>query len=203
MKWFCSLVLLPFLAWFANPIRAAQPIDEIKVTTDHIISILRDVALTGDAHRSERHRLIRAELDARFDWFAVARGCLGRHWAERSAPEQEEFVGVFGEFLKQTYVDKFETYYVDLKKVDYPGQRIIENFASVKVALTTKEEIKHPVEYRLERFGRADDWRIYDVLIEGVSLAKNYRDQFDDIIAKSSYEKLLQDLKIKSASNPP
>jgi phospholipid transport system substrate-binding protein len=181
-----------------SPVRAAEPKDEIKATTDHILAVLRDKELAGDAHRGERRRRIRVEMDARFDWVAVARGCLGRHWSKRSPAQQEEFVNVFGPFLKRTYTEKFETYYGDLEKVEYLGQRVIENYASVKVVLTTKEQVTHPVEYRLEKAGQAGDWRIYDVLIEGVSLIKNYRDQFDDIIAKSSYEKLLEDIKGKS-----
>ncbi len=184
----------------ANPVRAAQPMDGIKGTTDHILAILRNEALTGEDHRGERHRLIRAELDARFDWRAVARGCLGRQWLKRSPTEQQEFVTIFGQFLELTYIDRFETYCSDLEQIDYLGQRVIENFASVKLVLTTKEEIKHPLEYRLEKVGQSDDWRIYDVLIEGVSLVKNYRDQFDEIIAKSSYEKLLETIKLKLES---
>lgn len=180
-----------------NPVCAAQPQDQVKTTTDHILAVLRDKALAGDAHRSERRRLIGAELDARFDWVAIARSCLARHWSKRSRAEQEEFVRVFGQFLKSVYTEKFETYYSDLEKVDYLGQRVIEDYASVKVVLTTKEGVSHPLEYRLEKIGQTGDWRIYDVLIEGVSLVKNYRDQFDDIIAKSSYEKLLQDIKSK------
>ena len=197
MKCHCSLFVLLLLAAMPGPVRAAQPQEGVKATTDRILAILRDRELAGDAHRSERHRLIRAEMDARFDWAAVVRGCLGRHWSKRSPAEQEEFVSVFGQFLKRTYTEKFETYYGDLEKVDYASQRIIEDYASVKVVLTTKEAISHPVEYRLEKAGPAGDWRIYDVLIEGVSLVKNYRDQFDDIIARASYEKLLQDIKNK------
>ncbi len=188
------------LATMANPVLAAQPMDGIKGTTDRILAILRSEALTGDDHRGERHRLVRAELDARFDWRAVARGCLGRHWLKRSPAEQQEFVTIFGQFLELTYIDKFETYCSDLEQIDYLGQRVIENFAAVKIVLTTKEEIKHPLEYRLEKVGQSDDWRIYDVLIEGVSLVKNYRDQFDEIIPKSSYEKLLETIKLKLES---
>ena len=79
----------------------------------------------------------------------------------------------------------------------YLGQRVLDHYASVKVVLTTKEQVSHPIKYRLQQAGPGGDWRIYEVLIEGVSLVKNYRDQFNDIIAKSSYAKLLQDLKGK------
>ena len=102
----------------------------------------------------------------------------------------------------KTYVEAFETHYADLDKVDYQSQRIIEDYASVKVMLTTKEKVEHPVEFRLQKTAQGDEWRVYDVLIEGVSLLKNYRDQFDDILAKSSFEKLLQDIRSKVDARP-
>ena len=185
--------------WFAllAPARAAQPMDQIHSTAEHILGILRDPAQAGDAHRSERQRLIGVELDRSFDWKALARGCLGRQWLKRTPAEQQEFADVFGRLLKRTYIDLFDTHFAELDKVDYQSQRIIENYASVKVLLITKDKVEHPVEFRLEKSAAGGDWRAYDVLIEGVSLVKNYRDQFDEILAKSSYPKLLQDLRSK------
>ena len=130
------------------------------------------------------------------DWATVARSSLGHHWAKRTRAEQAEFVAIFSRFLEETFIDKFETDYGELDKVDYLGEKIIDDYASVKVQITTKDQIAHPVEYRLQKSGRS--WRVYDVLIEGVSLVKNYRDQFDEILAKSSYEKLVADLRAKT-----
>ena len=87
-----------------------------------------------------------------------------------------------------------------MDRIGYQGERIADqNYASVKTVVITKQKIEHPVEYRLEK--AADRWRVYDVVIEGVSLVKNYRTQFDEIIAKSSYEGLLSDLRAKSVPN--
>ena len=101
----------------------------------------------------------------------------------------------------ETCIDKVVSYHEKLDKIDYLGEKIIDDCASVKVKLVTKDQIIHPVEYRLQKSGQ--DWRIYDVLIEGVSLVKNYRDQFDEILAKSSYEKLVADLQAKIPQGPP
>jgi phospholipid transport system substrate-binding protein len=175
----------------------ARPTDEVKATTDRVITILRAPDLQGDSHKTERRRLMRQTLDERFDWTGIARSSLGRHWAKRSPEEQKEFVKIFSEFLERTYLDKFEAYYTDLDKIDYQSERIIKTYASVKAVVTTKEKIDHPVEYRMQQAAPAQAWRIYDVVIEGVSLVNNYRAQFDEIIAKSSYEKLIADLQQK------
>jgi phospholipid transport system substrate-binding protein len=187
---------------------AGEPTAQIRATTDDILALLADPELKTEARNSERRQLIQKELDRRIDWATVARSSLGRHWAKRTRAEQTEFVSLFSRLLEETFIDKFETHHAELDKVEYLGEKIIDEYASVKAQVTTKDQIVHPVEYRLQKSGK--DWRIYDVLLEGVSMVKNYRDQFDEILAKSSYEKLVADLRAKipqavavAASNPP
>ena len=181
--------------------RAETPTTSIRVTTDHVLALMRDPACNTDARRAERRQLIRKELEQRVDWATVARSSLGRHWAKRTPTEQADFVDLFRRFLVETALDKFETNHVNLDKIDYLGEKIIDDYASVKLQITTKDQIVHPVEYRLEKSG--EDWRVYDVLIEGVSMVKNYRDQFDEILAKSPYDKLATDLRSKVQRGTP
>jgi len=188
--------------------RADEPTAQTRATTDKILALLADPALKNQVRNSERWQLIRKELDQRIDWATAARSSLGRHWAKRTRAEQTQFVSLFSRLLEETFIDKLETQQGELNKVDYLGEKIIDEYASVKAQISTKDQIVHPVEYRLQKSGQ--DWRIYDVLLEGVSLVKNYRDQFDEILAKSSYEKLVADLRAKvpqgvtvAASNPP
>ncbi len=189
-------MLLALLALVSSPrANAGEPTAQIRASTDKLLGLLGDPALKTDARKSERRQLIRQELDQRVDWATVARSSLGRHWAKRTRSEQTEFVSLFSRLLTETLIDKFETNHGELDKIDYLGEKIIGEYASVKAQATTKDQIFHPVEYRLQKSGQ--DWRIYDVLLEGVSLVKNYRDQFDEILAKSSYEKLVSDLRAK------
>lgn len=180
--------------------RAESPMQEVKSTTEKVLVLLKDPKVQGDSKKDERRQLIRAAMEKRFAWEQSARACLGRHWAKRTPAERTEFVKLFSEFLKDNYSDKIATYYNDLDKVDYQGEKLVDNYASVKLVLTTKAKVEHPVEYRMEKAG--DEWMVYDVVIEGVSLVKNYRDQFDAIIAKSSYEGLLKEIKSKQPSSP-
>ena len=201
MNVFHSVLVLAFLLSAAAGALADSPTDQVKGAADRIIGLLHDPNFQGEAKKPERRRLLREELNRRFDWPAIARGCLGRHWLKRSAQEKQEFAQLFSDFLEETYLDKFETYYDELDRITYHSERILEgNYASVKLTVTTTQKIDHPVEYRLVKVGA--DWRVYDVLIEGVSLVKNYREQFDGIIAKSSYEKLISDLKARRIALP-
>ncbi|MEI7958363.1 MAG: ABC transporter substrate-binding protein [Verrucomicrobiota bacterium] len=179
---------------------ADTPLSEVKATTEKVLLLLKDSKLQGDAKKTERRQLVRNEMEKRFAWEESARACLGRHWTKRTPAEKTEFVKLFSEFLKDTYSDKVATYYGDLDKVDYQGEKIQADYASVKLVLTTKAKVDHPLEYRMEKAG--DDWKVYDVVIEGVSMVKNYRDQFDAIIAKSSYEELIKEIKSKQPATP-
>lgn len=188
---------LAILLLIAIGAHAESPLQEIKTSTGNVLLLLKNPKVQGESKKNERRQLVRAEMEKRFAWDQSARACLGRHWAERTPAERAEFVKLFSEFLKNNYSEKIATYYGDLEKVDYLGEKIIDNYASVKLILTTKAKVEHPIEYRMEKAPSGDDWKIYDVVIEGVSLVKNYRDQFDAIIAKSSYAELIKVIQSK------
>ena len=199
MKRVTSIAALLLIASACGAL-ADTPLSEVKATTEKVLLLLKDSKLQGDAKKTERRQLVRSEMEKRFAWEESARACLGRHWTKRTPAEKTEFVKLFSEFLKDTYSDKVATYYGDLDKVDYQGEKIQADYASVKLVLTTKAKVDHPLEYRMEKAG--DDWKVYDVVIEGVSMVKNYRDQFDAIIAKSSYEELIKEIKNKQPATP-
>jgi phospholipid transport system substrate-binding protein len=178
----------------------AGPLEQVRSTTDRITGILNDANLRGDAKHAERRRLLREELEQRFDWNAICRSSLGRHWPKLSREQQQQFVEQFKQFLERTYLDRIEPYYGELLRIDYQGEKIVENnFASVKTVVVTRQNIEHPVEYRLQK-SSAGAWQVYDAVIEGVSLVKNYRTQFDEILTRSSFDGLMKDLKTKMAS---
>ena len=199
MKRVTSIAALLLIASACGAL-ADSPLSEVEATTEKVLLLLKDSKLQGDAKKTERRQLVRNEMEKRFAWEDSAKACLGKHWLKRTPAEKTEFVKLFSEFLKDTYSDKVATYYGDLDKVDYQGEKIQADYASVKLVLTTKAKVDHPLEYRMEKAG--DDWKVYDVVIEGVSMVKNYRDQFDAIIAKSSYEELIKEIKSKQPATP-
>ena len=195
-----STALALLLLAFAGSAFGASPLEEVKSTTEKVLLLIKDPKLQGDEKKNERRQVVRAEMEKRFAWEESARACLGRHWLKRTPAEKAEFVKLFSEFLKDTYSDKVATYYGDLDKVDYQGEKIQDDYASVKLVLKTKAKVDHPLEYRLEKM--SDEWKVFDVVIEGVSMVKNYRDQFDAIIAKSSYEGLIKEIRTKQTLHP-
>jgi len=172
---------------------AGEPTDQIKKTTDKIIEIVKNPALKALDKEPERRRLIRKAVDEVFDWEEMAKRTLGRHWRRRSESEKKEFIYLFGKLLERTYLDKVEGY--SGEKVIYIGERVQGNYALVKVKILTKQDREIPVLYRMKK--KAGKWMVYDVCIEGVSLVNNYRTQFNNILVRSSFKRLIEKLKAK------
>jgi phospholipid transport system substrate-binding protein len=198
-----GVVLFLLVFCLTVPVWAGEPTDQIKVTVDKIIAILSDPELEGPEKADERRKLIRRAADERFDWQVIAQRTLARHWRKRTDEEKQEFVPLFTDLLERTYMNRLQNY--SGEKVVYDGEEIADKGkykgkrSRVNVTVFTSKGVEIHAEYRLLKKG--NDWFIYDVLIEGVSLVKNYRDEFNDIIMKSSYKELVEKLKEKVARN--
>ena len=107
--------------------------------------------------------------------------------------EREEFVQLFADLLERSYISKIELY--GGEKVDYVGETIDGDQATIKTKITTKQGTEIPIDYRMLK--RGDKWLVYDVIIEGVSLVANYRAQFNKIIVTSSYAELVKKMRDK------
>ena len=187
------VVFFIFFAGASTLSLAAEPTDQIKKTTDKILAIVRDPALKAPGEATKRKKLIRDAVDERFDWEEMSRRTLARHWARRTKGEKKEFIDLFGVLLERTYIDQVGNY--SGEKVVFMGQEVDGDYGIVKVKILTEKETEIPVWYRLKK--KRNDWFVYDVSIEGVSLINNYRTQFNSIIVRSSYKNLIKKLRAK------
>jgi len=174
---------------------AGVPTDQIRETTDKIIAIVSDPELKDAERASERNYKIRQAVDERFDWKAISRRALARHWKKRTAEQKREFIDLFGRLLERTYLERVSDY--SGEKVTYVDERVDGKYGVVSVKILTAKHDEVAVDYRVRK--RGEGWYVYDVSIEGVSLVNNYRVQFNNIIMKSSYEGLVERLEAKVA----
>jgi phospholipid transport system substrate-binding protein len=169
---------------------AGAPTEQIRGAIDRVISILNRKELQAQAKREERRALLRAEIRPVFDFGEMAKRSLGAHWKERTPEERERFVKLFTELMETSYLGKIEAYKGE--KIRYLKESIDPPYAEVNTLIVTSKEQEIPVDYRLLRGG--DRWRIYDVVIEGISLVNNYRSQFSVILQRSSFDELVRRL---------
>ena len=200
MKPFCHLVVLSLLMFFADPLTsmAGPPTDQIKATVDNALGLLRESRNKSVAAQDRRDQL-REILFTRFDFSEMARRALGAHWRRRTATEQQEFVQLFTELLEHQYAGIIESYTDE--KIVYVSERTDGAFAEVNSRIFTAKGQELSINYKAQLAGQ--EWKVYDVIAEEISMVNNFRSQFNRVISSSSYDELVRRLKEKQADVIP
>jgi len=188
-----TLMIWAFLLFLPFNALADSPTVQIKSTVDQVIQILTNPQLQGEGRKQERRKRLREVIFVRFDFQEMAQRSLGAHWQRRTPEEQTEFIKVFSDLLEQTYVDKIESY--NNEKFIYANERIDGPYAGVSSKMRTSKGEEFTINYKLHRVG--EDWRVYDPVIENISLINNYRSQFNRILTSSTYDGLVSRIKTK------
>jgi phospholipid transport system substrate-binding protein len=173
---------------FAGPAR-----EQVQSAIEKVTAILNDPNLKSDAKKNERIERLRQVIFPKFDFAEMAKRSLGGNWQRRTPEEQQEFVKLFRELVENSYMDNIDSY--NGEKVNIVGEKQEKDFAQVNTKIINNKGEEFSIDYRLLQSG--GDWKIYDVVIENISIVNNYRSQFNRVIAKSSFEDLLQRLRQK------
>ena len=174
---------------------AGPPTDIARQVIERALNALNDPSSQGEARRQKVKRIV----DPYFDYQEMAKRSLGPTWGKLSPGQRQEFVALFAQLLEASYSDKIEKY-AQRVKIDYTGEILEGEYAEVRTVVV-KANDRIPLNYRLMNEGGT--WKVYDVIIEGVSLVSNYRSQFSRIIHESSYAELVRRLKTKVSELPP
>jgi len=190
-----EICLFTFMLFLVSLTRAhaGAPLDLVRTSVDRAIQILKDPKLSSRDKKKERVDRLREALDAIFDYEEMAKRALGPHWRQRTPAEQEEFVKLFRDFLERVYSDKIDLY--GGEKVRF-GREVIDNeVAQVESTIIQPKGDEIAVVYKLRQVN--GQWKVYDAVVENVSIINNYRSQFDRVISSSSYEELVKRLREK------
>lgn len=183
------------LSLFSFPVYAGPPLNAVQANVNKVLEVLRDPALKADLAmakeiKKEKLRLIYERM---FDDVELSKRTLAKSWNRLNATQRQEFVILFRQVLEKAYIDKI---------LDYTNEKIVferENMVSESLAeiptkiVTSSKEI--PITYRV--ILKNGTWKVYDVVIENVSLVLNYRTQFNDILAKNTPDQLFEILRKK------
>ena len=162
---------------------------------ERILALLGDPAFKDPATKPAIRQKVEAEVLQLFDFDEFSTRTVGPGWRSFTPEQKEAFKTAFTDLLRNTYIDTLDEY--DGQKVLFTGEVTANNGKRVEVQmefLTSKQA--YPVAFRmLEKKGR---WVVYDVLIEGISMIKNYRDQFRDILSKGDPQTLIERVQAKA-----
>ena len=176
---------------------AGVPLDTVEAHVKEVLDILRDPALQGEADKKVKEEKIETIANEMFDYVALSKLTLGRSWRDFNKEQQKEFVSLYRSILKKAYMDKILAY-TDEQVVFDRDIMLSENKAEVQTKIITKSA-EIPIIYRL--YLKEGKWKVYDVIVEGISLVQNYRTQFREILANNSPEEVLKILREKTGKS--
>ena len=182
---FCLLALLatPTLA------HSEEPIDVLKRTVELGVALLKDPQYQRESRKEEQLELLCHMAAEVFDVREFSRRVLASKWRLFSPEQRNEFVEVFSEFLCKYYITRLQQRYKD-EKVIIVSQHFVGNrVALVRVDVLWKG-LEIPVEIRM--FAHHSTWKIYDIIIFGISGMKNYRAQFQALFRNETPSQVIK-----------
>nr|MBF0221756.1 ABC transporter substrate-binding protein [Desulfobulbaceae bacterium] len=170
------------------------------MTVERIIQVVTDQALKGEENSEKRKNTILQLVDQRFNFQLMSRLALGDNWDSLTVEEQAGFVVLFSDLLKKTYIRRIESY--SDEKVVFSKENVKDNLALV-YSQFVKDTSEISIIYKLKKEG--DEWLVFDVVIEGASVIKQYRRQFSEIITAEKFDGLMlrlqEKIKLSNASH--
>ena len=192
-KQLTGLIIILTILIFFLPVYAGVPLDSVKKSVNDVLDVLRNPKLKPESAKEIKKEKLRVIYKSMFDEIEFSKRTLARNWNSFSPAQRTEFVNLFEQILEKSYADKILSY--TNEKVEFYKEEIkSDTQAEVQSKIiTSSKEI--PIFYRV--ILKDGKWKVYDVVVENVSLVQNYRTQFSDILAKDKPEQLLEILRKK------
>ena len=193
MRFFRSLASVAILSLlFLAPYQAVagEPTVQLRTTIDQFVTILTNTSVA----ELRATGLPQKALDlifGRFDFSEMTKRSLGRHWADLNPGERREFVDAFTQRLLRAYGRSMRAN--GDEKIEYGRENLDGEYAKVETKVISGNGEDVPVDYQLHDIN--GQWKVYDVVIDSISIVNNYRAQFERVIAKTSLKELLQKIK--------
>jgi len=200
MKKMLQLFVGLFMAASVQAVLAEVAPDElVKNTANEVLTIVKQDKDIQAGNIAKITALAEEKIMPNFNFDRVSRMVLGKHWRTASPEQKEAFKTQFRDLLIRTYasaLSKYQNQTIEFKPLRMqPGDKEV----------IVRSEILQPggqpiaVDYSLEKAG--DSWKVYDIVIEGVSLVTNYRGQFGEEVKRSGLDGLIQRLSEKNKAS--
>jgi len=195
-----ALLVLSLVARRAVALTVEQPagasgdaIASVKTIIDQSVAVFKQQDIPED----ERQKKLRAIAESHFDFAEMARSAVGPHWRSFTPEQKNEFVPLFTTFIEDVYLSQIESYSVQKINQQINSTRIEfikqtsdgPDYAEVQSSVTLQDR-PNPiaVNYQMRRDG--NEWKIYDITIDAISVIANYRNQFNRVLNNDGYDKL-------------
>lgn len=184
--WMCGVLLVCAVSAWA----AETPSATLQKNVDEVLMVLQEKDYRNPATRPPLRQKIETVIHTVFDFHEFSARTVGSNWPDFTPDQQKRFDEAFANLLLTTYLDKIDGY--NGEKIQYNGENISQkgDRAEVQTVVTLSDGKPVPVAYRMML--KKDVWVVYDVLIENISLIKNYRSQFAEVLTRGTPDQLIE-----------
>jgi phospholipid transport system substrate-binding protein len=168
----------------------------IQDGTTRALRILHESQSGQAASLRQRKNEIMDIISQYFSFEEMAKRALGRPWKDQAPDKLDEFTRLFKRLMFNTYIKRLENYTGANVRVFYDSETLEGDYALVKTHILYQGDNQVSIDYKLHRSD--GQWKVYDVVAEGISLVENYRNQFASILANESFDALLRKLREKA-----
>ncbi len=158
-----------------------QPQEQIQEMVNSVLEVLQRTELSFEQKKAQ----VSGRVQQHLNMASMAQRTLGTYWDEATEAQRQRFTELFVKVLEGTYLNRINDY--SGGEVQYLKQRIKGDKAIIDTKFVS-EELEIPVQYKMVLEG--NHWQVFDVIIEGVSLIRNYRSTYGDIIRRDGYDGL-------------
>ena len=173
--------------------KEVSPTSDLKPVLKDLTAVLGDEKLKGNVHLVERREKILSIIKQGFDFREMSKRVLGKTWREIDDKEQDRFTKLMTKLLENVYIGKLESY--SGQEIEFVEEKVKGERAQV-TTLIENDNVKLPVHYIMRKTD--SKWLVYDINIEGVSLVRNYQEQFKSILRKDDYKGLVKVIEDKN-----
>ena len=174
-------------------VQANTALDTIKLRINQLFDVLRDPAFQGEAAEELKKKKIWSIFDKTFDYTEFSKRTLSRTWLKLKPDQREEFTELYKALLDRVYMSRILAY-TDQQVIFEKERPLAQNRVEVKSKIVAGSR-RTPIHFRM--ISKNDEWWVYDVVVEGISLVKNYRSQFKSILKRESIEGMFEILRKK------
>ena len=186
----CMLIAVSLFFSAGEVFAESEITADIRGTINQVLEIISDQNLKSNPVL--KREKLRQVIGLRFNFKQMVMRSLAKNYKDRSDAERKEFTLLFKKLLENSYASKIENYKDE--KINYVDEKVKGKYAMVRTQIVRKDGVVD-VDYKMLKDG--DQWLVYDFVIEGVSLIRNYKSQFSKIISTESYAALVSKLSKK------
>ena len=183
-----------FLPQPACAATASSPIALIESGTNKALTILHQSQKGNAPTLKQRKDEIMVVIGEYFNFEEMGKRALGRPWKDQPPDKRQEFSQLFKQLLFNSYINRLQNYTGSNEQVIYDSEKLDGDYALVKTHVMYQGNSAE-IDYRLRK--DEGQWRVYDVVVEGISFVDNYRSQFASILTNGSFDSLLKQLREK------